>query len=1024
MLKRIKELVLLSPALIALIILFNTNSAFAGVTGKISGRVVDAQTGEAIAGANMILEGAEIGAATDTDGHYFIINITPGFYTVVCNVIGYTTVRKTRVYVTADLTTRVDFELEVEVIRGQSVTVVAERPVIQFDVAGSEMVMREEDVAVFKQDFFQDFMESQVGIFISADEEGSGLSIRGGDINEVNISLNGVSLNNAFTQQPNLGISLTSIQEVTITTGGFTAEYGDIRSGMVNVITKEGSPDRFAVSIDARMGPPQYKHFGPNPYGVNGPIWDIYCGEKAFEGVTAEDVENPDLDYAFEFIGWNQVSEESLRDGDPDNNYTPQQWMEIWRHRHRNVTYAQEPDIIFDGTLTGPFLFKNSTFMLSQHYEDLQLAFPYSRNYSILSSTQANVMVRLSPKAKMTLTYMHILEQGVATQAQDYTSGMITGTKEGTRLARNVRWHMLYNPYGVNPIDKKTDFAGVKLSHSLSDKTYYNLAVTGSYYKAFQGVTTHRDTSQQAQVQVGNAYLDPAPNTGFLHMSDYLDMNDQFWIYGGGRQMDDSEYWQVRFKGFLESQVNFRNLLKVGFEASYTQYNMRACQIQWQNYNQTDDEWEYKWPYFLEGPVPGDIYYFDDHPLQLAAFIQDKLEYEGMIANLGLRFEYFNPLRPAWIINEEGDEEWYDFYLLDEWRKVDEDSNFINIGFKDQQEEKNAVMYKISPRLGISFPATATSKFYFNYGHFYQLPRPEKLFNIDLKEPAKIPNLNAEWPRTVMYEVGFEKAFAQAFLFRISAYYKDITNQLTDDGLRFFDFYKNEVYSTEANNSYEDIRGLELRLQQRHGRFGYGWIDFEYISINEGWTGFKELHDNWLYEKQQREDAEQIKNWPVPKVSMVYSFLLPKGFGPEILGFRPFSFWALQINAWWRAGGKRLFGDPSNPPPSWTRQYMQRIDRHNVDLILRKGFDISGMDFSVYMRVRNATNFKGAVIPYSGEQYRASLHLPWYGGDKKGNDKYGEGPSDAKPWIDAGWQTWRWHINPRYIMFGLDLNIN
>ncbi|MFB0515398.1 MAG: carboxypeptidase regulatory-like domain-containing protein [Candidatus Neomarinimicrobiota bacterium] len=984
------------------------------MTGKISGRVVDAQTGESIAGANVILEGTMLGSATDMDGHYFIINVAPGFYTVMCSVIGYTTVRKTQVYVAADLTTTVDFDLSVEVIRGESVTVVAQRPIIQPDVAGSEMVMREEDVAVFKQDFFQDFMESQVGIFISADEEGSGLSIRGGDINETNISLNGVSLRNAITQQPNLGISLTSVQEVTITTGGFTAEYGDIRSGMVNVITKEGSPDRFAVSIDARMGPPQYKHFGPNPFGVNGPIWNVYCGDKAFEGVTAADVEGGD--YAFEFIGWNKMSEQSLTDGDPNNNYTPQQWMEIWRHTHQNIPYAQEPDYIFDGTLTGPFLFKNSTFLLSQHYENLQLAYPYSRTNSVQSTTQANFNLRLSPKAKMTFTYMHILEQGVATQAQDYTSGMITGTKEGTQLARDVRWHMLYNPYGINPIDRNTDLAGIKFSHSLSERTFYNLSLTGSYYSAFQGVTTHRDTSHK--VLVGDAYLDPSPSTGFLHQSDYYDMFDQFWIYGGGRQIDDSEYWQLRLKGLLESQLTFRHLLKVGFEAAYTQYNMRAAKI---HYEVID---EYKPPYFEEGPIPEDTYYFEDHPLQLAAFIQNKLEYEGMNANLGLRFEYFNAMRPAWLINAEGDEEWYTFYTEDEWRRVDEDSNFVNLGFKDQLEDENAVTFKISPRLGVSFPATATSKFYFNYGHFYQLPVPGQLFNIQQGNNPKIPNLNAEWPRTVMYEVGFEKALAGAYLFRISAYYKDITNQLTSGGLKFYDYYKSEVYSTEVNNSYEDIRGIEIRLQKRHGRFGYGWIDFEYISTNEGWTGFKALHENWQYEQEQRENAEQVQNWPVPKVSTVYSFLLPGNFGPEILGFKPLSSWALQINAWWRAGGKRLFGDPSNPPPVWARNYMDRIDRHNVDLILRKGFDIGHLDFSVFLRVRNATNFKGEVIPYSGEQYRSSLHLPWYEGEMHGHDKYGEGPSDEKPWIDAGWQNWRWYLNPRYIMFGFDLNIN
>lgn len=995
------------PLLIPFFILFNTGTVLAGETGKISGKVIDAQTVEPIAGANITLEGTYQGAASDINGNYFIINITPGSYAVICRFIGYATVIKTNVYVAADLTTEVNFNLRTEAIQGEEVIVVAERPIIHADVAGSEMVMREEDVEVFSQDLFQDFMESQVGIYISAEREGTGLSIRGGDINETNIFLNGVSLRNAMTQQPNLGISLTSIKEVTITTGGFTAEHGDIRSGLVNVITKEGSRDRFSISLDARMGPPQMKHFGPNPYSVNGPIWNVYCGGKAFEGITAEDVESGQ--YAFEFVGWNQWAEQRLKDGDPDNDYTPQQWMELWRWRHRNVEYASEPDLILDGSISGPFLFGNSTFLLSQHLEDLQLVFPYSRKNSIQSSTQANLIFRISPKVKMTFTNLYILERGVAARGQTYNTGMVTGTKDGTSLTSNHRWEMLFNPYGVNPIEKRTYFTGIKLSHSLSPKTYYNLSLSGSYYKALQGIETYRDTTKSNLI--GNVWIDEGP-FGFFEQRNQYDMLDQFWINGAGQGIDSSSYWQVRVKGFLESQVNFRNLVKVGFEVAYTQYHMAAAKVQLDKLA----EGTYHPPYFLEGSVPQNSFYFDDHPLQIAAFIQDKLEYEGMVANIGLRFDLFDPMRPALKT-----EDWNTNYTLDEWRKIDEDSNYVNIGFKEQQEGKNAIAYRFSPRLGISFPATATSKFFFNYGHFYQLPIAEKLFNVDLdggSPPFKIPNLKAEWPRTVMYEVGFEKAFARKYLFRISAYYKDVTNQLSDQG--YYDFYKNAMYTTEENNNYEDIRGLELRFQKRYGRFGYGWIDFEYLSTNEGWTGFKAQHQNWQYEQEQRENAEQEKNWPVPRVSVIYSFLLPRGFGPEIFGIIPLSNWALQINAWWRAGGKQLFDSSA---PVWDRHYIQRIDRHNVDLILRKGFDVKGVDFSIYMRVRNATNFKGPVRPFRGSEYRGSLHLPWLQGDLKGNDKYGEGPSKQKPWIDAGWNTWRQYYNPRHIMFGVDLSL-
>lgn len=1008
--------------IVSLFFLFSVgllNFAFAGITGKIYGRVVDAQTNQPIAGANIILEGTVQGAATDINGNYFIINVKPGPYTVMCNVIGYATVHKTDLYVSADLSIKVDFALQVEAVKGEEVTVVGERPIIHPDVAGAEMVMREEDVEVFSQDLFQDFMENQVGIYISAESEGTGLSIRGGDINETDILVNGVSLRNALTQQPNLGISLTSIKEVTITTGGFTAEHGDIRSGLVNVITKEGSRDHYSLSLDARFGPPQKKHFGPNPYSVEGPIWNVYCGDKAYEGDTAGDVAGGY--FAFEFMGWDQWALQHMNDGVPGNDYTPQQWMEIWRWKHRNIEYATKPDYIVDGSLSGPFLFKNSTFLFSQHYENLQLVFPYSRKNSIQSSTQANLTLRITPQIKATFTNLFILEQGVAARGQTYNTGIVTGTKQGTSLADGHRWQMLFNPYGVNPINKGTYFSGIKLKHSLSPKTYYNLSITGSYYQADQEVKTHRDTTKS--YQIGNVWLDETPS-GYFEQRNQYDMFDQFWINGGGGGLDSSTYWQVRVKGFIESQVNFRNLVKVGFEAAYSQYHMAAAKVQMDKVMAGD----YQPPHFLEGSVPLSTFFFDNHPLQIAAYIQDKLEYEGMIANLGIRFDIFNPMRSAWKI-----EDWNSGYTMSEWRRIEVDTtiisdtqmrldtNYVNIGFRDQLEGRNAITYRFSPRLGISFPATSTSKFFFNYGHFYQLPIAEQLFNVDLdggSPPFKIPNLTAAWPKTVMYEVGFEKAFAEKYLFRITSYYKDVTNQLSQQS--FYDFYKNEMYATMKNNEYEDIRGLELRIQKRYGKYGYGWVDFEYISTNEGRTGLKARHQNWQYKQEQRENVEQEKNWPVPRISAIYSFLLPDDFGPAVLGFKPLANWALQINAWWRAGGKRIFDSSA---PVWNRHYIQRIDRHNIDMVLRKGFNIWRADISIYMRIRNLTDFKGPIRPYSGNEYRSSLHLPWLQGELKGNDKYGEGPSDEKPYIDAGWHTWRQYYNPRHIMVGVDVNL-
>ncbi len=1001
MLKKNSEIFVSILVFIVCLSMVDINETISGITGKIAGRVIDAETKDALPGANILIEGTTLGAATNHEGNYFIINIPPGRYTVVCQFMGYGKIRKTEVIVSTNLTTEVNFDLNTEVIFGQTVTVVAERHIIQKDVTGSQMIMREEDLKAFSQDAFSDFLGTLVGISISATEDGTGMSIRGGDIAETNVLINGVSTRNAFTSQANLGISLTSIKEVSITTGGFTAEHGEIRSGLVNVITKEGTRDGLSLAVDLRIGPAQKKLFGANPYSVNSPIWQVYSGPKAFTGVTKADVENGD--YPFEFVGWDRFAEQKLTDSDPNNNYTPQQWMEQWRWTHRNIEYANKPDYILDGSIGGSFPLGNATFLLSQHYENLQLALPYSRTNSIQSTSQANITFRITPSIKLTTTNLFTLERGVSTQNDNYSFGMVTGSRNSAVLARNIRWEMLYNPYGINPMDRKTILSGFNWTHAVSPSTFYNISMSGSYFKGDQGIKKYRDTTKN--ILIGNVWMDEAPE-GYSSSKDYKDMFDQFWLHRGGGQIDDSEYKQIRIKGILESQLDYRNQVKIGFEGVYTDYNMQAAQIQ-------PDQLEkgnYSPPYFIEGSVPSSTFYFKNKPLQLSTFIQDKIEYEGMIANLGFRMDYFNPRIPAWDVSE-----WNDYYFdYDNWRN--------DIGFAQMQTGGNAVKYKFSPRLGVSFPTTESSKFYFNYGHFYQLPVPHELFNINLgsaSPPFRIPNLNAEWPRTVQYEVGFEKALSNIFLFRISAYYKDVTNQLSRNGQTWIDNNLNELFETQANTSYEDIRGIEIRLRQRTGRFGYGWIDFEYQSISEGNTGYERVHLNPQYADEQKFETEQQRNWPVPRLSVVYSFRLPKGFGPTFIGSKPLSDWSLQVNGYWRDGGKRIF---DSSVPLFARQYIDAINRHNVDLLVRKGFEFKELSVFMYMRVRNLTNTKGRVYWRSGNDYRSSLHLPWLEGDLKGNDKYYEGPGEENPWIDVGWQWWRNYINPRHVMFGVELN--
>jgi len=114
---------------------------FAGQTGKISGRVTDSQSGEALAGCNVLVQGTSMGAATDANGEYFIINLSPGSYYLAFSMIGYASYTAEFVQVNIDVTTPVNAALTTEALQMAGVSVTAERPAIENTLTSSKHIV-------------------------------------------------------------------------------------------------------------------------------------------------------------------------------------------------------------------------------------------------------------------------------------------------------------------------------------------------------------------------------------------------------------------------------------------------------------------------------------------------------------------------------------------------------------------------------------------------------------------------------------------------------------------------------------------------------------------------------------------------------------------------------------------------------------------------------------------------------------------------------------------------------------------
>ena len=206
--------------------------------GKITGKVAEKETGSPAVGVNVILIDTYLGAATDENGRFTILNIPPGTYSIRVDAIGFATITMKDVRVTTSQTTELSFTLEEAVIEGQEVTVIAERPLVQKDLTASQRVTTAKEIEDMPVESFLGVLTTHAGVNQSA---GGALHVRGGRSNEVGYYIDGVSVSNPFyTNSLAVSVSNKALEEMKLVSGAFNAEYGNAMSGVVNVTIKEG----------------------------------------------------------------------------------------------------------------------------------------------------------------------------------------------------------------------------------------------------------------------------------------------------------------------------------------------------------------------------------------------------------------------------------------------------------------------------------------------------------------------------------------------------------------------------------------------------------------------------------------------------------------------------------------------------------------------------------------------------------------------------------------------------------------
>lgn len=805
----------------------------AGTRGTLKGTVLD-KDGKGVIGATIYVMGTTRGTSVKSpDGSFIIANIPAGDYEVRFSAVGKAKLIK-KLRISADKTTETNVVLVEEGTMTEELIVEAETFEINAKEQGSVDVVSSEDI-------LNNATQSLAGVVTRAagvQGQGGGFSIRGSRSEDTQIRVDGIDVSDKLTGGMGPGgtrytpmISSLAVSEVQVVKGGFSAEYGEVLGGVVNSVMKTGKTNRYEGYVQYETDLPslngsQHAALKIERTGDRLQIIDEGDGYK-FQGANEQNMDigiggpipglNDLIPAATFFINTNYLYEEFRNNSyeiyDPSGNNlgqyeNNQTWVRNMEGRLRfaltqNIEltlgggwgmtnaelmgwswlYNDEPGVVFNGMR--PQVDGNGDFVTN----DIPA---YQAKLPAWNISNTRVLARLNHTLSNSMYYQlefNTAINGDATSRRNslddpgFFSGFDLVEPEDNLQAG------IYNP---NQAASIADFDWLVPGDDQIVDHY-----TGLFFA---------DTSADGFY----AFQKPQPNplTGYVEGNrDLSGHNNPYGLQGiyAGFQTVGNQGFSFRrtnlvtFKGHLEKFLktgDFQHSIKTGF--SFRSYSLRRHQNgnPWDGqpfYDVYTDEWG------------GNIYAENAdlraktsepfNPMQLAVYVQDQIEYKGIIFSPGVRFDYFNP-------NEDH-------------RVYDNDNiQFITI-VEEEFFQTTDPKFQVSPRINVSYPITQTSNILFSYGQFFKMPEFQFMydnFNISLvRAGSSIGNTNLQPQRTNMYEITYQSQISKDFIIEATTYFKDIYNQL---GLSYYEAVP-EPFFEYTVAEYGNAKGLELNLRKR-----------------------------------------------------------------------------------------------------------------------------------------------------------------------------------------------------------------
>ncbi|NOX19404.1 MAG: TonB-dependent receptor [Chlorobi bacterium] len=915
-------------------LLFISISIYSQVPGKISGTVKDA-AGEPLPGANVMVDDYSIGASTDINGEFIILNISPGKYSVTASFVGYQSQKMVGIVVKPGLTTDLHFTLQDQSLQlDETIVITPDEELIQKDATSKVTTISADELDKLPIENLQEILSTQSNVAVLSNtpnakagynERGiDDIRMRGGRSNEVALMIDGVKVSNPVFGGFGTQISKNAIRQVSIESGGYSAKYGNALSGVINLTTKEGG-EKMQGTARYYTSYPADVDFLTNDRGAALRL-------QNFQGSLSGRV--PLLRSVSYFLS----SEVSASTG------TTLEFDDIVWDDYRKIQVDTDGDGILE-TLELPtsediingYLETGSLDSVQQGLSsnwkkvigpDGRIINPLDRyrGWTGLGwNNYYNVFGKLSfPAAKsLRVIFSFLLDQRY-------------------RQFNGFNAYYDYNMPGQNVQMLNSDKQTLTISHTLSNTTFYKIRVSRFFERRKIRVLKDYENKYASWINIFSASDDniKTPEEYIPYASGdavYDPFERAFYMLADNRWYSGDNSTNYEFRGDFTSQFHPKYMIETGFQFNYIDLNYHS----YQNVTGVD-------------PFPT-IYHYN--PLEGAVYVQTKAELDNLIFNVGLRLDYLNS----------GGTFWSDPF--DPLGDQDPTSDTVKYNPVYKVDPK----WSLSPRIGIAYPLTATSVLSFNFGHFYQNPNYRDMYRastenreISVVRGNIIGNPNLKPEKSVQYEIALQQQFMDDYVIKLNLWAKETVNQV---GSVVVPAYSDPggnnpfTYSVFVNNNLGSAKGLEINFRKRlSDNFGFN-INYSYseakVLLPTSWDGYwSGATSDDLPKKETTAPWDQTH---VIRANFQYN--IPRNSGPSLFGSKILQ--NLDIAVFYY-GNSGMPYTPTIPGGVIVEPYSARWPfSHRFDLRISKMWFAGSMKIIGLFQVKNLFDRKNVISGYT-----------------------------------------------------------